>query len=216
MAAAALILGAAYTALLSGLRSYSASAYRSEIYTVLERSLHRIFEDLTDAHMGEGEYRFQLIDDTLEIEGLPELPNDRLLFTSNRARTEWRNIPQSDLSEVEYYIDTDEETPARWLVRRTDSPPDSDPTSGGEIHLIGPKVVGMQIEAFDGAKWLAEWDSTDNMPKAVRVSLYMLPGRESLTPGKLETLGSMVWLPRGQATKPSATPGTASEPEPTS
>jgi type II secretion system protein J len=199
MTATSLLLGAAYTAFFSGLMSYNTNAYKSEIRAVLFRSLTRILDDLKAAQTGSDAFRFQVENEEIEIEGVAAspVPNDRLLFTAATAKVNWEAKPQSDLSEVEYYIDRDEETPARWLVRRTDSPPDSRPLEGGEIHLVGPRVIGMDVSLYNGTKWVEEWDSTTELPLAIRVSLYVGPTRETVFQNRFESLTASVWLPKG-------------------
>jgi type II secretion system protein J len=199
MTATSLLLGAAYTAFFSGLMSYNTNAYKSEIRAVLFRSLTRILDDLKAAQTGSDAFRFRVENEEIEVEGVTAapVPNDRLLFTAATAKVNWEAKPQSDLSEVEYYIDRDEETPARWLVRRTDSPPDSRPLEGGEIHLVGPRVIGMDVSLYNGTKWVEEWDSTTELPLAIRVSLYVGPTRESVFQNRFESLTASVWLPKG-------------------
>lgn len=199
MAATSLILGAAYTAFFSGLTSYNLNSYRSEIRSVLSRSLGRIVEDLRCAQTGHESFRFRVEDDEIDLENFENvsIPNDRLLFTAATSLITWDNHPHSDLSEVEYFIDRDEESPARWLVRRSQSPPDNKPLEGGSVHLIGPRVIGMQIYCFDGSKWLEEWDSTTELPLALRVILYVGPTREALTPNRFESLSTTAWIARG-------------------
>lgn len=207
MVATTLLLGSAYTAFFSGLNSYNTNAYKSEIRAVLFRSLTRILDDLKTAQTGSDEFRFLVENDEIEIEGVAAdpVPNDRILFTASNARINWESKPQSDLSEVEYYIDRDDETPARWLVRRTDTPPDLKPLEGGEIHLVGPRVVGMGIEVYDGSKWVEEWDSSTELPLAIRVSLYIGPTRETIFQNRFESLTASVWLPKGTGSSSSST-----------
>jgi type II secretion system protein J len=210
--ATSLILGAAYAALFSGLNSYQMSSYKAEILTVLNRSLARMFEDLTAACVGAETFRFQVTSEIREIEGLGEFPNDRLLFTAAIAKTDWTDKPQSDLSEVEYYIDADEETPARWLVRRTETPPNSNPKEGGEIHLIGPRVEGMDVLLFNGTQWVDEWDSSTELPQAVRITLFILPSSEAVSPRRIEQLSSTVWIPRSTGGASGGSTGTEAKP----
>ncbi len=207
MTATTLILGAAYTAFFSGLTSYNVNSYKSEIRGVLFRSLTRILEDLKSAQTGADDFRFVVENEEIEVEGMStgSIPNDRLLFTAANARTNWENKPQSDLSEVEYYIDRDEDSPARWLVRRTDTPPDSRPLEGGEIHLVGPRVIGMDVLLYNGTKWVEEWDSSTELPLAVKVSLYMGPTRETIFQNRFESLTASIWLPKGTGSSSTST-----------
>jgi len=207
MAATSLLLGAAYAAFFSGLDSYNTNAYKSEIRAVLSRSLIRILDDLKASQTGVDAFRFVVENNEIEIEGeaAGPIPNDRLLFTAANAKENWEAKPQSDLSEVEYYIDNDDETPARWLVRRTDSPPDSRPLEGGEIHLVGPRVIGMDVLLYNGTKWVEEWDSSTGLPLAVKVSLFVGPTRETVFRNRFESMTASVWLPKGTGSASTAT-----------
>jgi len=211
LATMGLILGAAYTTLFSGMGAYTTSARESNIYTVLTRSMERMFRDLSCAAMGEQGYRFVLEDDSLSSDREEELPIDRIRFQAHLLRLDWSERPQSDLAEVEYFIaDEEEDAPARWLIRRTQSPADTDLEEGGEIHLVGPRVVGLNAEAFDGSKWLAEWDSTTELPQAVRIRLFMQPETAKGVIEKLETVSSIVWIPTAGGTATAAPIGTES------
>jgi type II secretion system protein J len=213
MLATSIILGTAYAALFSGLNSYQYGAYKAEIIGVLNRALGRIMEDLSASHVGSRASGFLLVDDVLESEEFGDIPNDRLLFTAAIARTDWTETPQSDLAEVEYFIDADEETPAKWLIRRTQSPPDGNPKQGGEIHMAGPRVFGMEVGLYDGSKWIREWNSSQQLPQAVQITLFILPSTEAVRPRRLEQLTSVVWIPAavnraaaGQGEKPEEAP----------
>jgi hypothetical protein len=174
---------------------------------VLFRSLNRILDDLKAAQTGIESCRFLVESDEYEFEGLglPAVPNDHLLFSATVAKTNWENKPQNDMSEIEYYVDHDEETPARWLVRRIDSPADGKPLEGGEIHLVGPRIIGMKVYCYNGTKWVEEWDSHTELPLAVRISLYVGPTRETVFQNRFETMTAAVWLPLGTGSAASST-----------
>jgi type II secretion system protein J len=205
LATMGLILGAAYTTLFSGMDAYTTSARESNVYTVLTRSMERMFRDLSCAAMGEQGFRFIVENDSLTTDTQEDLPIDRLRFQGRLLRLDWRDRPQSDLSEIEYFIaDEEEDAPARWLIRRTQSPADSDLEEGGEIHLVGPRVIGLNVEAFDGSKWLEEWDSTSELPQAVRIRLFMEPEERESDARDLETVSSIVWIPTAGGTATTA------------
>ena len=213
LAATGLILGAAYTTLFSGLDSYRYSAYRGETFSILQRALDRIFDDLSSAHLSASGGRFVIENDSIETEEYGEIPLDRLRFQSLVSKISWDDRPQEDLAEIEYFVDNDPETPPRWLVRRIQSPVDSDLSSGGVIHLAGPRVLGIDIRAFDGAQWVEEWDSSDRYPKQILVKLYMAPPASSRITDRVLTLSSSTWIPgsNGQASTPTSQEGAPTE-----
>jgi prepilin-type N-terminal cleavage/methylation domain-containing protein len=195
LATMGLILGAAYTSLFSGLDSFRRSAYESEVYTVLHRSLDRVFADLACSFNASEGTRFVLEDESIDHDVYGSIPTDVLRFQAHLMKVKWDNTPQSDLTEIEYYIDMDDETPPRWLVRRTESPADQDPVSGGEVHLVGPAVIGMDVQLHNGSKWVSTWDSRTDLPVAVKVELVMEPANHPDGGNRLERFSSIFWIP---------------------
>lgn len=211
LATTGLILGAAYATLFSGLDSYRYSAYRGEVYSVLQRALDRMVDDLVSAHLSGNEGIFVIETDVVESERFGEVPLDRIRFQSLVAKVAWSDRPQEDLAEIEYFIDNEEETPARWLVRRIQTPVDGNLSAGGSIHLVGPRIVGAEIHAHDGEQWVEEWNSPTAYPQRVSITLFMEPPRSSGITDRLISLSSVAWLPRskGQAAPASDSEGAA-------
>jgi prepilin-type N-terminal cleavage/methylation domain-containing protein len=204
MTVTSLILGAAFSALFAGLKSYTTCAYETDVLAVMQRSLDRIFEDVSGCYLKGKGTRFLVVSEILETDNFGDIPMDSLLVTSNVGKMDWGRKLQSDMAEVEYKVDNDPETPARWLIRRLDNPADSNLKDGGEIHLVGPNVVGIQIEAFDGKSWLEEWDSETEYPQALRITLFMLPSPTYGRPKKVESFRSTTWIPRSSQNMESA------------
>lgn len=128
-----------------------------------------------------------------------DLDLDTLSFTSlvnNPHRTGERT---SDYAEVGYYIDRDPGTLEEWLVRRYDAGPDDDPLEGGNTSLAGYQTAAMDVWYFKDGEWWTEWDSRQDLPTAVRISISTLidPDRDVM-PSNLITLSAIVWLPYGE------------------
>lgn len=103
----------------------------------------------------------------------------------------------SDLAEVQYFIDVDDSTPERWLVRRYDATPDIDPFTGGEISLLGPHVMSINYEYYDGLIWWPEWNSEADLPIAVNITLsFFRPDKleQEPTPETLTQHSTTIWL----------------------
>lgn len=103
----------------------------------------------------------------------------------------------SDLAEVQYFIDNDDSTPERWLVRRYDATPDIDPFSGGEISLLGPHILSINYEYYDGLMWWPEWNSEADLPIAVNISLGFFRPEEieqEPTPDMLGQYSTTIWI----------------------
>ena len=77
----------------------------------------------------------------------------------------------SDVAEVQYYLDMDDSTPEQWLLRRVDVTPDIDPFSGGMVALLGPKVLSLDFQFYDGSTWWTTWDSAEEIPVAVNITI---------------------------------------------
>ncbi|MDD5557849.1 MAG: type II secretion system protein GspJ [bacterium] len=100
------------------------------------------------------------------------LPRSTIAFiASNRGRSS-RDAPESELSEVAYFLDPGEGARLH-IMRREDPTLDGDPFSGGETRIIGEGVAGLRFEYFDGDGWAGAWDSREanELPLAVRVTL---------------------------------------------
>lgn len=89
----------------------------------------------------------------------------------------------SDLAEIQYYVDWNDDTPERWLVRRFDHLPDEDPYSGGEIALLGPRVALLRFNYFDGELWWPYWEFEGEIPMLINITIGIFqPEREWDTP----------------------------------
>jgi len=195
LAATSVILGAAYAALFSGLSGFQYSSQKTEALTILQRALDRMTHNLSCLYISDSSQLFRVSDDIRDLGPLGEIPNDSLLFLAFANYLTWEERPQSDLAELEYLIDVDEETPAKWLIQRMDSPVDEDRESGGVIRLVGPRVIGMDIHLYNGSEWVEEWGSRDGLPSIVNITLYMQMADDQISKKRIETLSANVWLP---------------------
>jgi general secretion pathway protein J len=128
-----------------------------------------------------------------------DLNVDTLAFTAVVNSPERSGERTSDYTEVEYYIDTDPETPEEWLVRRYDCRPDEDLREGGITSLAGYQVASLDVWYFKGGDWGVDWDSQKELPTAVRVEVSaLIDPQKGLVPSNLVTLSSIVWLPHSQ------------------
>ncbi len=72
--------------------------------------------------------------------------------------------------EVQCRVEEDDAGSALWI--RTDAVPDENEHGGGQALPVMDGVIGLNVEAFDGASWFDEWDSDVNgMPWALRVTV---------------------------------------------
>ena len=92
------------------------------------------------------------------------------------ARDEIPRGPRIDLARVRYFIDVDESTPERGLVRaesRLLSAAAEDADRDAERTELAPEVVALDLQYFGDAGKVKEWDSrqSDALPQAVDVAL---------------------------------------------
>ena len=191
MSLSMLILSSAYISFSSGLDLYRRSTARQEAYRTCRSALNLIVRDLRTSFMSPNQTGTLFIGEDKED---MEFAQDRLLFMSVGNNPQRRGSGESDIMEVEYYIDNDQETPERWLQRRTDATPDDDPYSGGVNLLAGKDITAMDCRYFDGQTWLDNWDSKEKLPNMVWISISTpLPTKRD-QPQRFVTLAETVWL----------------------
>lgn len=117
--------------------------------------------------------RVLLYEDSV-LTAVGEQPRDDLLLFATRLR------PVRDIDnfngegieyETQYRIDEDDLGPVLW--QRRDAVPDEYPSGGGMATPLVEGVVGLEIEAYDGIEWHAEWDSdVQGLPLAISIAVY--------------------------------------------
>jgi type II secretory pathway component PulJ len=115
--------------------------------------------------------------------------------------------------EVHYRVEDDELGSALW--NRRDNVPDDVPDGGGVAMPVADGVVGLVVEASDGAAgWRDEWDSdVDGIPRVVRIEVTATGAEIGTDPQELTpevTLRTVVAIDRVVAPREEEEP----EPEP--
>ena len=64
---------------------------------------------------------------------------------------------------------------------------------GGVPHLLGPHVVAMSLIYFDGSSWLPEWDSTDQLPMAVSMTIGVTKNGQVERPEDITRFSTIVY-----------------------
>jgi general secretion pathway protein J len=88
---------------------------------------------------------------------------DRVDFAAFAHRRVERDSHQSDESEVGYFVARDPEVEGKMdLVRREQTPIDTDPKKGGVINVVAENVEEFDLRYLEPmtAQWLDSWDST--------------------------------------------------------
>lgn len=112
-----------------------------------------------------------------EIDGRPA-DGVRFFTVSNRViRPEQ---PESDVHEVEFYLEEQPGEPWPALVRRTDPTRNAPPDGGGVVELVARRVTALDFEYFDGERWSPDWPEFLNAsPSILRVSVAVAIDDES-------------------------------------
>ena len=106
--------------------------------------------------------------------------DELLVFTGSMALARpTSDDPEGGTYEVQYRLvdeivrgnDARRDDPGRTVLwRRVDPIPDDVPAGGGVAFPVAQGLISLSVDAFDGERWLAEWDSdSQGYPHAVRV-----------------------------------------------
>ncbi len=190
----ALVLSGAFFSMSVVLQAYKMRGGKTSDAEIANMIFNRLRKDLASTFISPHE-------DTTRFVGMDEQAGqfdaDTLTFISMVNNPIEIGEGTSDLAEVQYFIDQDDSTPERWLVRRYDATPDIDPFSGGEISLLGPHVQSINIEYYDGLVWWPEWDSEADLPIAVNISLgFFRPQQleQQPAPEMLTQHSTAIWI----------------------
>ena len=162
------------------------------IYEAGCTALEIIRRDLLSVFLAPADDRTRFVGIDLEQEGMP---SDQLVYVSTGYDTVGSFGGESDLMEVHYYLDNDSATEERWLQRRTDATPDDDPFTGGDNSLLGPHVVALDFQYYDGLDWWPSWESSEEIPLAVTVTLAVLDKSKAKPDDEAAPFQTTVWMP---------------------
>ena len=179
----AVILTIVYNAFNSSMKALTAMETRGDAYAQARIVLNRMSEEIASIYLSEtnpntGTGLFG------EDEDEDDLPFDSLHFTS-LSHVRWtKDSKESELCEIGYYLEKDEETRESFLFRREDWNVDGTLEEGGRPLELAEGVDGLNFRYYDGDDWVDEWDSRINgkLPKAIEVVLVMRdPRRKRIT-----------------------------------
>ncbi len=193
----AMVIVAAASTLMVAMKSHAARRDVTGIYEIGTTALDIMHRDLLSVFLAPADARTRFVAVDYEEQGRSM---DQLIFMSTGYPTVESMGGESDLMEVHYYIDTDPSTEERWLQRRIDATPDDDPFTGGTNSLLGPHVASLDFQFYDGTDWWPSWDSKEEIPVAVSISLGVLEEKPSAKRGAIPDeeptlFNTMVWMP---------------------
>ena len=163
-----LVVVAAFTSINVALKGYQQSKDRVDLYEPARAALARMSQEISSTFVSPHTGKAQFVGIDQDVNGVPV---DQLIFVAVVNNPQYAGGPESDLTEVQYYIDLDAATPERWLQVRYDPTPNDGFYSDGVPHLLGHHVVALDFLYFDGDSWLPEWYSREDVPMAVNITL---------------------------------------------
>ena len=181
----ALLGTASYAVFAAGTRAAGKTRRHTAMVGRAQRALAAMAGDIRAA-VEHGDTRLTALDARYEGRS-----TDTIDFIAPRARWTWREPGEGGRSEVGYYIDSDPDTEAEWLVRREDVTLDDDPLEGGSTTVVGPYVSELSLEFFDGLEWVNGWLGSSEFPRAVRIAILVIDADEMEVPMHFETTVSI-------------------------
>jgi general secretion pathway protein J len=99
---------------------------------------------------------------------------DRLDFAAFAHRRVEADSKESDQAEVGYFVVPDPDKPEKMdLVRREQTPIDTDPKRGGIVNVLAENVESFDMRYLDATtgQWLETWDTTQTSGQLLRLPL---------------------------------------------
>lgn len=114
------------------------------------------------------------------IEGT-ELEADALRFTTTAIRVLPDRPRSTDLRQVEFYLNIDEELGEPVLMLREKPFPVDDENFPGTTAELAPNVVSFGVEYYDGIEYVPDW-SGSSLPESVRITLFLVDFESNANP----------------------------------
>jgi general secretion pathway protein J len=175
----AVILSIVYNTFNSSMKAFTAMENQGDAYAQARIVLTRMSEEIASIYFSPQNRNTGLLGEDRDEY---DLPADSLHFTS-LSHIRWvKDSKESELCEIGYYLEKDEETGS--LFRREDWNVDGTIEEGGRPLELAQGVDGLNFRFYDGEEWADEWDSRikGGLPKAIEVVLVMRdPRRKRIT-----------------------------------
>ena len=118
-----------------------------------------------------------------------EHPSDRVALRAYSRVPVRAGEPESDMREVELFLEEVSDSPWPALLRRTDPTRNEGKDGGGVVERIANGVVGMDLTYHDGVRWLSRWRREwKAWPRIVRVEVTVVTDTERRTTRTLHRL----------------------------
>jgi len=153
--------------------SKSISRQRLDAYSRCDTALRTIRRDIISVLRRDDLFdtRLKITDNTGRFDGREVDRDEILLFNhSLRANKEIDFNGEGVEYETQFRIDDDESGIVMW--KRRDPILDDNPVGGGIATPLAKGIVSLQLEAYDGASWIPQWDSDElGIPYAIRITI---------------------------------------------
>jgi general secretion pathway protein J len=164
-------------------RGKKGEAMRSERSHEGREAVARILRDVSSAYLSLHVPAITaLMTERTAFVGHNSMPFDRLDFTAFAHQRTERDSHESDQAEVGYFVVPDPEVPDKMdLVRREQTPIDTDPLKGGIVNVVAENVSEFDVHYLDPLtdQWMDSWDSMqvsgqpNRLPLAISVRLVL-------------------------------------------
>ena len=162
-----------YNTFNSSMKAFTAMENQGNAYAQARIVLSRMSEEIASIYFSTSEKsNTGLLGEDKDED---DLPFDSLHFTS-LSHVRWvRDSKESELCEIGYYLEKNEETRESFLFRREDWNVDGTLEEGGRPLELAEGVDGINFRYFEGEEWVDDWDTRikDGLPKAIEVVLIM-------------------------------------------
>ncbi len=153
--------------------SKSISRQRLDAYSRCDTALRTIRRDIISVLRRDDLFdtRLKITDDAGRFDGREVDRDEILLFNhSLRANKEIDFNGEGVEYETQFRIDDDDSGIVMW--KRRDPILDDNPVGGGIATPLAKGIVSLQLEAYDGASWIPQWDSDElGIPYAIRITI---------------------------------------------
>jgi len=166
------ILTIIYSTFNSSMKVFNAIETRGDAYRQTRIVLNRMSEEIGSTYWSDANPNTGLLGEDKEEDGLPY---DSLNFTS-LSHVRWvRDSRESELCEIGYYLEREQEMEKSFLFRREDWNVDGTLEEGGITLELAEGVDGLNFRYYDGEEWVDDWNSKERngLPKAIEVVLLV-------------------------------------------
>ncbi|MEM7624208.1 MAG: hypothetical protein AAF333_01125 [Planctomycetota bacterium] len=132
-----------------------------------------------------------------EDEEFDRRPADRIRFFTTSHRVIRPGEPESDVHEVEFYLEAQAGEPYPALIRRTDPTRNELPDGGGVVEVVARRIAGLDFEYFDGERWSPDWPGFLNRsPSTLRITVAVADDEAARTARPYRRLIHLPMMPQ--------------------